>query len=161
MQAQRRPTHPAKNARARCCRVPRSEGSGSICTLPPARPTHASDNVAVDREIVRGSVITAPPPCPFRTWNGFPPSSIHVLVARTSGNRSSCVDGRRRVTVFERGGEPELQPPNLLLPRTQISVLLVADQPKSRHTNANPSPSAGPGALTETTPPATRNQSAA
>jgi hypothetical protein len=73
---------------------PRSEGSGSVCTLPPAHPTHVSDSVAVDREIVRGSAIPAPPPFPFRTWNGLPHLSIPVLASSDEGNvnRScSCV----------------------------------------------------------------------
>jgi hypothetical protein len=96
-------THPTKNVRAIYYRVLRLEGSGFIYTLLLTCSTYVSDNIAINREIMRGSIITTPLPYLFRAWNEFPPSSIPVLVARTKGNRSSYVNRRRRVIVFERG----------------------------------------------------------
>jgi hypothetical protein len=80
-----------------------------ICLHFAACPSHPCirQSVAADREIVRGSAIPAPPPCPFRTWNGLPHLSIPVLASSDEGNvnRScSCVDGQGCVTVFERRG---------------------------------------------------------
>ena len=107
MQAPRCPNSFCQEFEGWMLQSPRSAGSGSACTLPPAPPTRVSDNVA-DREIVRGSAIPAPPPFPFRTWNGLPHLSIPVLVSSDEGsvNRScNCVDGQGRVTGFEeRGG---------------------------------------------------------
>jgi hypothetical protein len=148
---------------------PRSEGFRSACTSPPARPTYVSDSVAADREIVRGSAIPAPSPCPFRTWNGFPHLSIPVLTARKKVNRSSCVDGRSRVTVFERGDvefwtagcwswNSNHPISSCHVRRDRPFLLQISPSPG---TQTQFTSSARSRELTETPPPSTRNQSAA
>jgi hypothetical protein len=134
---------------------PRSAGSGSVCTSPPARPTRVSDSVAVDRGIVRGSAIPAPPPCPFRTWNGLPHLSIPVLASsdERNVNRScSCVDGCRRVTVFEKRGGRDfgLQDARSLLrtPTIQYPTATYAEIGPSRRRSAS-----SPGTQTQTQTP--------
>jgi hypothetical protein len=86
---------------------PRLKGSGFTCTLPPAPPIQVSDCVIVDREIVRGFVIPAPLPFPFRTWNGLPHLLILVLISLDEGNvnrNCSYVDRQGHVTGFEKRG---------------------------------------------------------
>jgi hypothetical protein len=107
MQALRRPDLFCQEFEGCILQSPRSDGSGSVCTLPPAHSTYVSDNIAADREIVRGSVIPAPPPFLFRTWNGLPYLSIPILASSDEGNvnrRRSCVNGQGRVTGFEKRG---------------------------------------------------------
>jgi hypothetical protein len=109
-------------------------------------------------------------PAHFGPGMGFliPPSP--VLAAWTKGNRSSW---RRRASScdsFRKRGCRDfgLKDVGARTPTIQSPAATYADIGPSRcrsaqvqAQNANPSPSAGPKELTETTPPPTRNQSAA
>jgi hypothetical protein len=101
---------------------------------------------------VRGSAIPAPPPFPFRTWNGLPHLSIPVLASSDEGNenRSGCVsscdgvrkEGRSRFRTAGCWSQNSNHPISYCHVRrdwpfsSQISV-------ESGHANANPLPSAG------------------
>jgi len=79
-----------------------------ICLHFAACPSyHISNSVTVDREIVKGSTIPAPPPCPFRTRNGLFYLSIFILASldKENMNRSySYIDRQGRITGFEKRG---------------------------------------------------------
>jgi hypothetical protein len=80
---------------------------------------HVSDCVAADQEIVQGSAILTSPPCPFRTWNRFPPffypciNSSEVGKSQQLRQQAGSCDGfrKRGCRISDRRMlEPELQP---------------------------------------------------